>query len=265
MIKSAVRYHLALCALLLLPAGAAESIELNPDEILRRVISHSNCEIAQEAEAAYAYTRATMVTHYDERGETKKQTDRVYEVYPRDGQPEIKLISENGRPPAQAGGRGEGAAQTGERAKKLEFDDDLVRRYDFRLLGREKIGGRDLAVLSFHPRVDPPDDGGMFGKLLNELSGRLWVDLEDYQLARVEVRLLNKVSFLAGIAGAVEKMEMLLIRERVAPGVWLNGSTRIDMEARRLFSRVRFRAFENCTGFHLPKEDSREDSRYSSR
>ena len=244
----------AFLAFTLLALRAAEP-NRDPAEVLRRVVERSGLEEIQRAESAYAYDRNTMVLFYDDKGKLKKQTDRRYEVYPDGDEQVTKLVEENGEPVAEDEERRPNSySKTGEQAKRLEFDEDLVARFDFKHEGEQVINGRSFAVLTFKPKAEPPDDGGMFGKLLNELAGKIWIDLEDDQLARVEVKLLNRVRFFGGIAGAVDKLEMRLVRERVAPGVWLNGSTQIELQGRKLLSLVHFKAFENCTGFRLATE-----------
>ena len=231
-------------------------------EILTRVLERSETEEVQEAERAYAYSRNTMVLFYNDDGKVKKQTEREYEVYPDGEEQVMKLLKENGKPVENEEQlRQNKYSRTGEQAKRLTFDGELIQRYNFSYEGEETVAGRTLAVLSFVPKTNPPEDGGMFARLLNELAGKIWVDLEDDQLARLEVKLLKRVNFFGGLAGAVDKMDMRLVRERVAPGVWLNGSTQIELEGRKVFSAMRFKAFENCTAFRLAKEVAQNSPR----
>lgn len=257
--KSSIIFQRFFAALLIcgfLPAIDAEETKRDAAEVLRRVIERSASVEVQRAESAYAYDRATMVLFYDEKGKLKKQTDRRYQVYPEGDEQVMRLVEENGEVVKEDNetARQNNYSKTGAQAKRLDFDEELIQRYEFQYLGDELINGRKLALLSFKPKANPPEDGGVFGKLLNEVAGKIWVDLEDDQLARVEVKLLNRVRFFGGIAGAVEKMDMRLIRERVAPGVWLNGSTQIEIQGRKLLSPLRFKAFENCTAFRLVTE-----------
>ena len=234
---------------------SAEPLARRAEDILQRVVEQAEKDETRAMERGYGYRRNTMVIHYDENGKLKRQVDKVYEVAPEHGEVVMTLVSVNGKPvePEVEETRGS-YSQAGDDAKQIDFDEDLIARYDFKYEGDEVVNGRTMAVLTFKPKSEPLDDGGIFAKLLNQLAGTLWVDLEDEQVARLEVKLLRRVSFFAGIAGALDRMELQMVRVRVAPGVWLNGSTRIELRGRKLFSAVRFQAFENCTEFEKVRE-----------
>lgn len=245
--------------LAVLGAAPVLAAEARPDaaEILRRV-AEADTEEAREAAEAYSYSRATMVLIFDDEGKVEKQTERLYKVFPEEGEPVMRLISVNGEP-AEADDERDGGKyrETGEKAKRLEIDAELLARYEFTFERFEVIEGRRAALLSFRPKAEPPDSGGIFGKLLNALAGRIWVDAEESQIARLEVTLVEKVNFFGGLAGAIEELDLMLARERVAPGVWMNRNTRIDLTGRKFLSSLRMRAFENCVGFTREREVAR--------
>jgi hypothetical protein len=86
------------------------------------------------------------------------------------------------------------------------------------------------------------------------MSGTFWIDKEDNQLAKADIRLSKRVSFFGGIAGAIDKLDLTLIQRRIEPSVWLGEAIHIDFSGRKLFSTIRFRCFENCGDFKVVPE-----------
>jgi hypothetical protein len=233
-------------------SGALHSEPLTRDAktILEKMIVQADSSEAKKAEAEFSYSRQTLVFFFDEHGKVTRKRDRLYEVVPVDGEPMMRLVKVNGKwvGPDKAE-RKNAYSQAGNNARKLEINEDLIIRYDFTFEGEEQFDGRPVFVLSFKPKAGTESDDGFFGKLLSQLAGKIWVDAEDHQLARLDVKLLQKVNFFGGIAGAIERMDLKLARQRVAPGMWLNRNSVIDLEARKLFSRMKMRVFENCSAF----------------
>ena len=219
-------------------------------EILRRLAANSEDEELEGLRNSFSYHRQTVVFFFDENGEVEKQVDRGYRIEPEDGKAAMKLVKENGKPvDPKDPKKKQWQSEASDNARKLDVNEELFAHYDFTLMGEEVTMGRLALVLSFKPKANPPDGDSFFGKLLNNLMGQIWVDAEDYQLARADVKLLQKVSFFGGIAGNIQNLHLQLARERVAPGVWLNRNSAVEIRGRKLFSSMWMKAFENCTSF----------------
>lgn len=241
---------LALLLLLATLAPSCHAAELSADEIIRRVVEKSSSDALRQARDAFSYRRATETLFYDDNERLKRKVAREYRVEPREGRPAMRLVSVDGQPidPKNAEHR-QWQSEAGDNARQLKLDPSLVQRYRFTLVGEEAIEGRRAYQLDFQPVADPPDGGGIFGKLLNRLEGRLWVDAEDFQLARGDIRLREKVSFFGGVAGKIEKMTLQFTGLRLAPGAWLTKASAVEIAGRRLFSAIRFKASETCDEF----------------
>jgi hypothetical protein len=114
----------------------------------------------------------------------------------------------------------------------------------------EKFASRPAWVLSFVPKANAESDS-FLDRLINAMSGTFWIDQEDYQLAKADIRLSKRVSFFGGIAGAIDKMELTLIQKRIDTSVWLGEAIHIDFVGRKLLSNIRFKCFENCGDFRV--------------
>lgn len=239
-------------ALLFLPALlSAPSLQAAPDvqEILRKMVERSEDPQFVERRNSIAYERVSRVEYLDEKGEVERDSIRVYRIAPEDGEPVTRLIKINGRAATEKDdARRSSARQTGDKTRTLTLSADLLARYDFTFVREEFFADRPAWVLSFVPKSDPPVDN-FLDRLINAMSGTLWIDQEDYQLAKADIRLGKRVAFFGGIAGAIEKLDMTLIQRRIEPAVWLGEAVHIDFSGRKLFSNIRFRCFENCSDF----------------
>lgn len=239
----------ALVALLARDVQAVETQKPNAQEILRKLIERSEDPEILQRRNNISYQRASRVEYLNDDGTVRRETLRIYKIAPENGKPVTRLVSVNGRRARENTEKNRSAArETGEKGRTLALSEDLLCRFDFTLLREEDFASRPAWVLSFTPKSNAPTDG-FLDKLINAMSGTFWVDQEDYQLAKADLRLNKRVAFFGGIAGAIEKIDLTLIQRRIEDSVWLGEAIHIDFTGRKLLSNVRFRAFENCADF----------------
>ena len=244
---------LLLLATLLAPSLQATSAP-DVDEILRRLIEHSEDPQVVARRNSVAYQRTSRVEYLNDDGTKKRDTIRVFKIAPENGKPVTRLVSVNGRPAADKLDKKKSAArETGEKGRTLSLTEDIISRFDFTFLREEHFASRPAWVLSFVPKKNAPSDSFM-DRLINAMSGTFWIDQEDYQLAKADIRLSKRVSFFGGIAGAIEKMDLTLIQKRIDASVWLGEAIHIDFAGRKLLSDIRFKCFENCSDFRVVPE-----------
>jgi hypothetical protein len=76
--------------------------------------------------------------------------------------------------------------------------------------------------------------------VLRKLTGRIWVDEEERQVVRAELRSTDAVSFGLGIA-KLSSLDAYLEFRKMEPGVWLPRSIRLDYAGRKVFKGFRTR------------------------
>jgi len=54
---------------------------------------------------------------------------------------------------------------------------------------------------------------------LNRISGTIWIDADEFEIARADVRLGSEVDLLGGVVGSLKKLAYTMTRTRVADGV----------------------------------------------
>jgi hypothetical protein len=62
----------------------------------------------------------------------------------------------------------------------------------------------------------------------------LWIDEQEFEVARAEVFLSSEVNVLGGVIGSLKKLAYTLNRSRLDDGVWFSTSSTGDFEARKL-------------------------------
>jgi hypothetical protein len=110
----------------------------------------------------------------------------------------------------------------------------LAARFDFTLLGKTNLNGRTTYRISFQPKTPLPPVHRMVDRLLNQISGTLWIDAGEFEVARAEVALRSEVNLLGGIIGSLKKLSFTLERTRVADGVWFSTLSSGDFQGRKL-------------------------------
>jgi hypothetical protein len=216
-------------------------------EIIDRVKARAADAVTEKNK--FAYQRISRVDYLDEKGDVKKNSVRVYEVAPVNGQPVVKVVQINGRAVEPSEPKHSAARETGEKTRNLALGDELLSRYQYKLVGEDTVAGRKAWVLEFKLKPGVPEDGFM-DKLLNNMQGRMWVDQQEYELSKIDVHLGKKIGFFGGLAGAIEKLDLQMFQKRIDSQSWLTEALTIDFTGRKLFTPIRFRCFENQTDFH---------------
>jgi outer membrane lipoprotein-sorting protein len=211
-----MKHHFLLTALFLLPACsvvAADDSGTLPtaEEIVTRMAAHDLAR--QSSIEGYAGMRRYVL----ENDKFHKRAEMLVQVRgDQDGTKHFEVVSEEGW----------GGARKHVLRKMLESETETSRpkmrasarllpeNYDFTLVGTELLGGRQAYVLEVHPKRNE--------KYL--FQGRIWVDSEDYALARAEGKPSKKPSFWT------KEIHFVQIYQKCGP-LWFPLSTQSVTEA----------------------------------
>src|SRR5258708_3014784 len=129
--------HFGLAALVLLVLGGTGSLAadadkpLSVDEIIQHAVAPAQHAHANAGQSRYTYTKLTVTEELDSTGRVKERKEKVYRVVFQEGATHLKLLTVNGRSPAQAD------------VKKQSENDENARQ----VLGQSKsakaLGNRD--------------------------------------------------------------------------------------------------------------------------
>jgi hypothetical protein len=238
----------------------ASEVQLTADEVIAKAVKRAQ-DARAKATTDFTYTKITLTEELDAAGKVKERKQRVYQVYFRDGMTRLKLIEVDGHAPDPSDLKKQNENEVN--AQKLLGDSrpagsvnrdnfltqDLVARYDFTLLGEKVINGRRAYKISFQPKSPALPVHHLVDRLLNRIAGTLWIDADEFEMARAEVYLGSEVNFLGGIAGSLKKLAYTMTRTRVADGVWLSTSSAGDFEGRKLLDSTRIKTRSESRNF----------------
>jgi hypothetical protein len=241
------------------PPAATESLDITV--LLREVAL--NQDATEQRVSEYSFKQTETDREINSKGEVKKETVKVYEVFPLPNrEPVQKLISENGVPlSAERAAKEDKRVQEeflkaerekekdakeaerrrAEREKKKKDDEDadpaismFLRACDFVSPRRERFEGRESIVFDFRPRA------GFKPKtreesLIAKLIGVVWIDPVDKQVIRLEARLAEGFKMAGGLLVSLKPGAALVMEQtRMAEGVWLPRFAQINLSVKVL-------------------------------
>ena len=238
------------------PPAATEKLDIA--ELLREVAR--NQDETEKRVSEYSFKQTETDREINSKGELKKQTVKVYEVYPLPNrEPVQKLISENGVPlsPERAakedkrvqeeflkaereqGKDAQAAARRRAEREKKEGDEDpeisaFLRACDFVSPRRERFEDRETIVFDFRPRAGFKPNTRQ-ESLIAKLVGVVWIDPIDKQVIRLEARLAEGFKMAGGLLVSLKPGAALVMEQtRMAQGVWLPRFAQINLSVKVL-------------------------------
>lgn len=207
----------------------------------------------QKRERDYTYIEREVQNNLDGKGNKKSTEIKTYEILEIYGEQVQRLIEKNDKPLED-----KEAAKEEEKIQKIidkrknESDDAKKKReakevkdredgrkfvheiadaYDFKLVGEEKINGREAWVIDGEPRpgfVPHMKES----KFLSKFHGRVWIDKDDLQLAKMDIESLDTVSIGLFLARIHKGTRFSLEQARVNDEVWLPKQVTYKVDAR---------------------------------
>jgi hypothetical protein len=209
--------------------------------------------------AEYAFKQTETDREINDKGELKRQTVKVYEVYPLPNrEPVQKLISENGVPlsPERAAKEDRRVQEEFAKAEREKEKDEkkvaqrraerekkegegteispFLKVCEFISPRREDLDGREAIVFDFRPRLGfKPSNREE--SLIAKLIGVVWIDPEDKQVIRLEARLAEGFKMGGGLLVSLKPGAALVIEQtRMVQGVWLPKFAQLNLSVKVL-------------------------------
>ena len=243
-------------------AVPAERPDLTPDphgklsqeqmQNLFRVVADKDME-NDKRQRDYTYIEREVQNNLDGKGDKKSTEIKTYEILEIYGEQVQRLIAKDDKPlNAKDAAKEEEKVQkvidkrkneTDEQKKKREekeekeredgrkFVKEIADAYNFKLVGTERVNGREAWVIDGEPRpgyVPHMKEA----KFLPKFHGRVWIDRDDLQLAKMDVETLDTVSFGLVIARIHKGTRFIMEQTRVNDEVWLPKQINYKFNAR---------------------------------
>ena len=233
------------------PPDESRKLDLTPDaagklsqeqmQELFRVVADKDIE-NDKRQRDYTYIEREVESKFDGKGQTKHTEVKTYEVLQIYGEQVERLTEKDDKPldakeaakedqkiqkiidkrknESEADRKKREEKQAKEREDGRKFVREIADAYNFRLVGTEIVGGREAWMIDGEPR--PGFEPHMKeSKFLPKFHGRVWVDKNDLQLAKMEVECLDTISWGVLLARFHKGSRFMLEQTRVNDEVWL--------------------------------------------
>jgi len=241
---------------------ASERPDLTPDaqgklseeqmQKLLRVVADKDLE-NDKRQRDYTYIERQVQNNLDGKGNKKSTEIKTFEILEIYGEQVERLIAKDDKPlDAKDAAKQEEKIQKIIDKRKNESEDTRKKReekeakeredgrkfvlevadaYNFKLLGTELVGGREAWVIEAEPR--PGFEPHMKdAKYLSKFHGRVWIDKDDLQLAKMDIETLDTISLGLVVARLHKGTRITMEQTRVNDEVWLPKQVRFKLSAR---------------------------------
>lgn len=223
-------------------AAAAEAPLPKLEELFPKIVERARQESENDRKfsATYVYVRSRVTEFRNGDGELKKRDAKT-----STNNPALKRQREtSAKPPPPR--KNEPVSETHSNVRGRQFDENdfavssnLVKRFDFKLIGRVQLNQRPMLVIDFEPKKGKLPERNLKDKFINKAAGRVWLDEEDYAISKVDLRLTDRVNVLGGLVGAIWKFNYQFERDRLPDGLWFTRDETWHLEGREvIFTRV---------------------------
>jgi hypothetical protein len=237
---------------------------LTAEQIMRKAVARAESIRGANRQANYSYTKFAVTEEFDGKGHLKEKKEKVLQF--EAGYGRLSDLKLNGRTlrGAEFRKQDEAALQARQEvtdSKSTRRDDnwekyitaELVAKYSFKQVGEEMVNGRMAYILDFEPASPNLPVNHFIDRLTNRLGGKVWIDEEDFEIARAQIALRSEVSLWRGVLGNLRKCNFTVERSRVDDKVWFNTLTNGEFEGRKLLEATRVRTRSESSNFRKVK------------
>ncbi len=201
----------------------------------------------------YTYIERDEEHKLDGKGDVKSVEVQTYEVMELYGEQVQRLIEKDGKPldsedsakeekriqkivdkrkdESEEGRQKRQQKEDKEREDGRKFVLEVADAYNFQLVGTESLGGRAAWVIDAEPR--PGYEPHMKeAKFLPKFHGRVWIDRQDAQLAKMDIECIDTVSLGLFLARVHKGSRIVFEQIRVNDEVWLPKHIAVKIDVR---------------------------------
>ena len=222
-------------------AGLADSKPLpTMDTLLQQVVSHAVSKEGKNDnlfDMNYQYVRVRKWEYRNGSGELKSTREKstvenkpLHSAIQTIGQPVMNKSAQIVQNESAADSK---PSSTARKLKEYSIP-DLIKRFQFTLVGREMLNGRQSFVVDFKPASDDLPVKAFADNFINKTAGRLWVDEQDFAIAQAQLHLIEQVNVLGGLVGPVWKFNSAFTRLRTPEGYWFVRNMDWHLEGRAI-------------------------------
>jgi hypothetical protein len=223
-------------AALLFQAATARDPRPLPDPKPFLEAVRANLAMSQDEQNRFSYKERRTELHLNPFGRIGTGETRVIGVTPIEGGAAImrQLLERDGKPVTNSTPT---RRQVRPSIRGTSVVDDVAAMLDVAIDHRDTLDGRDAIVVRFKPRRDanPRTREARFAR---SFTGQIWIDEQASEVARVDAKAVDDLSFGYGVLGRLNEGATVTVRRRpIDPNLWLPVSIRFNGEGRALLFR----------------------------
>ena len=252
-------YNPLIAILLLLIAGTTLPTQANPELSAKEIVQRARETAKRKGthETVYTFLREVTVQNLDSREEVGKQSSKIFRAYTDEREQELLQI--NGREAIAEDKKKERQRSRKQKRRFLNADptnpapsggrkENLMDRninlfhekFVPKLLGNEPVRNRNAYIINLVPNPEYRIKHHIVDRIFNQLALKVWIDHEDFEVAKLEAKLLEKVGFLGGLAGAVKGIQISVDQTRLGEHHWVDQGVKAFFDARVLWKSYHF-------------------------
>ena len=232
-------------------SAKAQPPTIDPVEIIRRAAA--NDEENNKRAMDYTYIEHDVEKELDKKGKVKSTHTKTQEVFTLDGDEVDRLIEKDDKPLSAKDAKkeddrinkwmekrkNESADEKNKRLEKAEkereddraFIREVAKAYDFTMMHRESIDGREAFVIDAVPRAGYVPHGKN-ASILPKLRFRAWIDADEYQAIKLEATVIDTFSWGVFVFRLHPGTRFELEQTRVNDEVWLPQHLAVKIDVR---------------------------------
>ena len=251
---------------------------ITAEEIVEKMrVAEMRREATSKKSFVYTFLRNVVTEDLNSAGETTKRVTKTYRAF-SDYRDQV-LLKVDGRKPTpkefeadrkenrkrqrrllDSGKKGKGDTEI--RGRKFDqYRDKFIPR----LIGTEVIADRPTYIIQLVPDPSHKLKSSVVDRMMNQMLTKLWIDQEEFQVAKVEIELIHPITFLAGIAASLREIKFTIHQKRLTPEIWVDQNVSAFIDVRILLGTFRFRMssessdFKPATKRNIPTSGLRDD------
>jgi hypothetical protein len=244
-----------------LPALKVDLPELTAPQIIEK--AHEAAKRNGMGEAVFSFLRQATIEDLGSKGKIRKGYTKTYRAYT--DRREQELIRVDGKP---ASHRRVAREQARNRERQRRYlarkksggtnkNENLVTKnvelYQEKfipiLVGVESVNARPAYVIQLRPNSDHKLKSKTVNRFMNQFDAKLWVDKDEFHIARIDAKLMKPVTFLGGLAGAVNAIHISVSEKRLASDTWVDEIVSANFDARMFWKTYKFRMKSESSNF----------------
>jgi hypothetical protein len=260
-------YHAMLLVAVLLSCshGYGRAPEALPpaSEVTQRMLKQAQMVAESEQGPQYTYEKRTLLEQLDGAGQPATLEEKLYQVRLIRGLPFNRLIKIQGRELTPEESKRQDAKEEKFQQQFVSADrrkmaarkqalvtPELLARYQFAVKERVVLSNRPTLVVTFKPKEGNLPSRSIEDKILNRITGTLWVDEADADTVQVRASLVEPMTLgWFGWIGSLTQCDLSLTRQRMSDNVWVNTRMTLFIQCRKLVTSERYRLTEESRGF----------------